>query len=116
MSPLWRHYHEFVENVTWVPLMVQIFLPKWAQPPVMLLIETGATRSVMSEKYYQTIMLPQMKHLYNVSVKSASGSNLQPLGLVNCSFCLGPQDFTFHFIVYKKPKQTFNYGIRLFET
>ena len=32
-----------------------------------------------------------MKYLYIVLVSTASGSNLQPLGLVNCSFFSGPQ-------------------------
>ena len=34
-----------------------------------VLIDTGAARSDMSEKYYQILMLPKMKHLYNVSVR-----------------------------------------------
>ena len=60
--------------------MVPLLPAKVGKTTYNVLIETGATRTVMSEKYYQTLMLPQMKHLYNVSVRLASGSNLQPLG------------------------------------
>ena len=94
MSPLCRYYHEYLENITTFPARV-------GTTTCDALIDTGATRSVMSEKYIQTLVPTPVKHLYNVSVRLASGSNLQPLGLVNCSFHLEPQVFTFDFIMCK---------------
>ena len=46
-------------------------------------------------------MLPKLKYLHNMSVKSALGSNLLPEGLVNCVFHLGKRNFTYKFIVVK---------------
>ena len=85
MSSLQRCYHDFVENVTIGTTNSTTFHVKVGPTTCNALIDTVAASSVMSEKYYQTLMLPQMKHLNNVSVRSASRSNLQPLGLVNCS-------------------------------
>ena len=39
--------------------------------------------------------------LQNISVRSATGSNLTPLGLINCSFELGKVKFNSDFIVCK---------------
>ena len=63
------------------------------------LIDTGATRSCISEKYYQNLPLTQIHHLRNISVRSATGSNLTPLGLINCSFELGKIRFNSDLIV-----------------
>ena len=53
------------------------------------LIDTGATRSCISEKYYQSLQLTKIQFMQNINVRSANGSNLIPLGLINCSFELG---------------------------
>ena len=50
------------------------------------LIDTGATRSCTSEKYSQNLPSTNIHHLRNISVKSATGSNLTPLGLINWVF------------------------------
>ena len=50
------------------------------------LIDTGATRSCISEKYYQSLLLTKIPYVQNINVRSATGSNLIPLGLINCSF------------------------------
>ena len=65
------------------------------------LIDTGATRSCISEKYYQTLLLTKIQFIQNISVRSATGSNLTPIGLVNCSFELGKVKFNSDFIVCK---------------
>ena len=49
------------------------------------LIDTGATRSCISEKFYQCLPPFDMKNAGDMSVKSATGSNLTPLGMINCS-------------------------------
>ena len=65
------------------------------------LIDTGATRSCMSEKYYRELHLNTICLLHNIHVRSANGSNLAPLGMVDCTFKLGKAKFSSDFIVCK---------------
>ena len=65
------------------------------------LIDTGATRSCMSEIYYKKLQLAKIHLLQNINVKLATGSNLAPVGLVNCTFELGKTKFRSDFIVCK---------------
>ena len=51
------------------------------------LIDTGAMRSCFSEKYYQSLPLTKIQFAQNISVRSATGSNLTPLGMINCPVC-----------------------------
>ena len=50
------------------------------------LIDTGATRCCISEEYYRKLQLTKIHLLQNVNVRSVTGSNLAPIGLVNCTF------------------------------
>ena len=63
------------------------------------LIDTGATKSCMSESYYKTLHLDSMRSVVNTRVKSATGSNLSPLGIVNCPLKFGNTTFVNDFIV-----------------
>ena len=63
------------------------------------LIDTGATRSCISEKYYQQWPSTKIQRLKNISVKSATGSNLTPLGMIHWSFELGKIKFNSNLIV-----------------
>ena len=63
------------------------------------LIDTGTTKSCISEKFYQQLPTITMQKLKNVSVKSATGSNLTPLGVIYCSFDLGNTKFHTNLIV-----------------
>ena len=63
------------------------------------LIDTGTTKSCISERYYQQLSSTKMQHLKNVSVKSAMGSNLTSLGMIHCSFELGKIKFNSNLIV-----------------
>ena len=65
------------------------------------LIDIGATRCCISEEYYRKLQLSKIHLLQNVSVRSATGSNLAPIGLVNCTFMLGDTTFNCDFIVCK---------------
>ena len=69
------------------------------------LIDTGATKSCISEKYYQSLPLTKIHFICNISVRSATGSNLAPLGLINCSFELENVKFNSDFIVCKNLTQ-----------
>ena len=42
------------------------------------LIDTGATKSCMSESYYRTPHLDSIHSVFNTHVRSATGSNLSP--------------------------------------
>ena len=63
------------------------------------LIDTGAMKSCISERYYQQLPTIQIQKLDHISVKSATGSNLTPLGIIHCSFELGKTMFNNNFIV-----------------
>ena len=65
------------------------------------LIDTGATRSCISEKYVQNLSLTKTHFIQNISVRSATGSNLVPIGIVHCTFELGKIKFNGDFIVCK---------------
>ena len=53
------------------------------------LIDTGATRCCISEEHYRKLQFTKIHLLQNVNVRSATGSNLASIGLVNCTFVLG---------------------------
>ena len=63
------------------------------------LIDTGATKSCISERYYQRLPSMKMQKLGNINVRSATGSNLTPLGMIQCSFELGKIKFHGTFVV-----------------
>ena len=63
------------------------------------LVDTGVTRSCLSEEYYQQLLLPGLKPVHKLQVRTASGSSLCPTGTVTCDFKLGKQPFSFEFIV-----------------
>ena len=91
-------------SITWKKLSLvqnkeQHFLLKLALQCANALIDTGATRSCISEKYYQHLPSTRIHHLRNISMKSATGSNLTPLGMINCSFELGKIRFNNNLIV-----------------
>ena len=65
------------------------------------LIDTSATRTCMSEKYYRKLHLTKIHLLQNINVRSATDSNLAPLGMVDCTFELGKAKFRSDFIVCK---------------
>ena len=51
--------------------------------------------------YYRRLQLNKIHILSNIHVRSATGSNLSPLGIVNCTFELGKTEFRSDFIVCK---------------
>ena len=63
------------------------------------MIDTGATKSCISERYYQQLPLIRLQKLRNISVTSATGSNLTPLGMIHSSFELGKIKFNSNVIV-----------------
>ena len=63
------------------------------------LIDTGTTKSCMSESYYKTLHIDSIHLLVNTHVISTTGSNLSPLGIINCTFKLGKTAFVNDYIV-----------------
>ena len=65
------------------------------------LIDTGATRSCISEAYFKTLPQQNLKGLHKVAVRSASGSSLAPVGFMTCDITLGNETFQHDFVVCK---------------
>ena len=65
------------------------------------LIDSGATRCCINEKYYRKLQLTKIHLLQNVNIRSATGSKLAPIWLINCTFELGGTKFNCDFIVCK---------------
>ena len=75
------------------------------------LVDTGATRSCMSKQFYEKCMLPEMKNICQVSVVSATGGNVNPLGLVTCKVAIGNKMFQVEFVVCEKIKRPCYLGL-----
>ena len=63
------------------------------------LIDTGTTKSCISERYYHQLPSLKLQKIRNISVRSATGSSLTPLGMIHCSFKLGKIKFNNNLIV-----------------
>ena len=75
------------------------FPTKVGSPLCNALIDTGTTKSCMSESYYKMLHLDNIHLVVNTCVRSTTGSNLSPLGIVNCTLKLGKTTFVNDFIV-----------------
>ena len=65
------------------------------------LIDTGATRSCISEAYFKTLPQQNLKGLHRVAVRSATGSSLAPMGFITCNITLGNKTVQHDFVVCK---------------
>ena len=65
------------------------------------LIDTGASRSCLSEAYFKTLPQQSLKGLHRVAVRSASDSSLAPLGFITSHITLGNKTFQHDFVVFK---------------
>ena len=63
------------------------------------LIDTGASRSCMSEKNYHELQLPPLSELFAVKVTSATGTPIKVLGVIKCPVTLGNEQYTHTFMV-----------------
>ena len=66
-----------------------------------VLIDTGAMKSCMSQTFYQQLILPTMRSIYTYQVKSATGSNLCPMGITGCEFKIRGKGYRTDFVVCK---------------
>ena len=65
------------------------------------LIDTGASRSCISEAYFKTLPQQTLKGLHRVAVRFGSGSSLAPLGFMTSNITLGNKTFQHDFVVCK---------------
>ena len=79
------------------------------------LIDTGATKSCMSEKCYEEfqkhVTLPPLKELLRLNVRAATGDDLRPLGIVTLPFKIGDSAYQFDFIVCRYLRRDMILGI-----
>ena len=61
--------------------------------------------------FHTTPMFHNLKYLFSVTKRCASGNNVQPLGLVTHSYTSGQKPYTFDFIVCKCLQQLLILGI-----
>ena len=71
------------------------------------LVDTGASKSMMSEEYFQQLMLPDLKLIYNIDIKSASGNKIKTIGVTQCTFSIGKHSYTYDFVVCKNLSRPF---------
>ena len=65
------------------------------------LIDTGASRTCISETFYKQMNLPPFRELLRTHVRSATGCSLSPIDMTQCTFKLGEKESTYTFIVCK---------------
>ena len=80
------------------------------------LIDTGATRSVISESCYRNFMLPTPKQVYNIDVRSASGNRLKTVCMTECAFSLGKEPYTYNFLICKDLSRPMILGLDFLRT
>ena len=64
----------------------------------------------MSEESYHLHNTAPLRSLCNINVKTASGTNLEPLGIAECNFKLGTTTYVQPFIVCRKLTRSFILG------
>ena len=96
-----RHHEEGVHQVIVGSERGSTFPVQIEQVMCNALIDTGASRSCISEKFYKQLNLPPIQELFRTHVRSATGGSLSPLGTTQCTFHIGEKEFKFNFIVCK---------------
>ena len=66
----------------------------------------------MSEEYFQQLMLPDLRQIYNTDIKSASGSKIKTTGITTCIFSIGKHHYTYDFVVCKNLSRPFYFRNR----
>ena len=90
--------HEIdLENVSGADVKLKI-----ADQVNVALVDTGAACSCMSEETHRVHGSGPLKSLFNINVRSASGTNLEPMGVATYSFTLGNKCYTQPFVVCRR--------------
>ena len=56
-------------------------------------------------------MLPDLKQVFNIDIKSASGSKIKTIGITQCTFSVGKHSYTYDFVVCKNLSRPLILGI-----
>ena len=75
------------------------------------LIDTGATRSCISESFFNSLEGVQLLEIYGLRVISASGEAINVKGMATISFTIDKTPFIHTFIICKNVKQPFILGL-----
>ena len=109
--PFWKKVKEYITEV-------MVGSTKGATIPVKIgnskcnaLVDTGASKSVISEEYFQQLMLADLKQIYNIDIKSASGNKINMIGVTQCTFSIGKHSYIYDFVMCKNLSRPFILGI-----
>ena len=75
------------------------------------LVDTGASRSCISERTYHNLDLPQSVELCEVQVSSATGTPIEVVGTVECRITLGNNHYLHNFIICRNIKRAMIIGL-----
>ena len=75
------------------------------------LIDTGASRSCMSEKSFRELQLPSIGELSSIRVTSATGTPIEVMGITKCPITLGNEKYNHTFMVCKNIRRPMILGI-----
>jgi hypothetical protein len=78
------------------PLMVEVHMNG---DPILMEVDTGAKRSIMSEKVYNTLQLKPALQPTRSVLKTYSGERIRPLGVIDIKVMYGNQDLLLPLIV-----------------
>ena len=94
-----RHHEEGIHQVIVGSERGSTFPIRIEQLICNALIDTGASRSCISDKFYKQLNLPPIQELFQMHIWSATGGSLSSLGTTQCIFKIGEKEFSFTFIV-----------------
>ena len=80
-------------------LKVEFFPPQLRKPKINSLLETGATKSVMSGEMYKRLKLGPLNTTRLPKVVGADGTSLGAMGRISCEINIGEQTFKQTFLV-----------------
>ena len=110
-EPCWKQIKGYIIEVT-------VGSTKGATVPVQIgqsqcnaLVDTGASKSIISEEYFQQLMLPDLKQVYNIDIRSASGNRIKILELTECIFSIESRPYTYDFVACKNISRPFILGM-----
>ena len=97
-KPRHRRQDLFVNSVTVGSAIGATIPTTFGQTKCNVLIDTEATKSCMSQAYYQQLMLSATRTIQNCNIRSA---NLCPIGITECEFKIETKEYKNDFIVCK---------------
>ena len=75
------------------------------------LIDTGASRSCMSDRSFRELQLDSMDELSSIRVTSATGAPIEVMGITKCPITLGSEQYSHNFMICKNIRRPMILGI-----